>query len=67
MRNIYTSIDMGCDSVKIVVAELFEDNFYVLASTSKRCLYLKLGTTQRYQKAHVYAYHSKKHHTSHYL
>lgn len=51
MRNIYTSIDMGCDSVKIVVAELFEDNFYVLASTSKRCHGIKKGLVVDKEKA----------------
>ena len=34
MRNIYTGIDIGSDNIKIVVAELIKDKFYVLASTS---------------------------------
>ena len=36
MRKIYTGIDIGSDSIKIVVAEIKNDNFYVLASTSKK-------------------------------
>lgn len=34
MRKIYTGIDIGSDSIKIVVSELFNKKFHVLASTS---------------------------------
>lgn len=36
MSNIYTSIDFGTNSIKMIVAEYYNDNFHVLASTSKR-------------------------------
>lgn len=34
MRNIYTGIDIGSDSIKIVVGEIFNGKFHVLASSS---------------------------------
>ncbi len=34
MRKVYTSIDLGSDSIKIVVAEKVNKRFHVLASTS---------------------------------
>ena len=34
MRKIYTGIDIGSDTIKIVVAEVLNENFHVLASTS---------------------------------
>ena len=43
MRNIYTSIDLGSDSIKIVVAELVNDKFQVLASTAVKSLGIKKG------------------------
>ena len=43
MRNIYTGIDLGSDSIKIVVAELVENKFQVLASTSVKSIGIKKG------------------------
>ena len=43
MRNIYTGIDLGSDSIKIVVAELVNDKFQVLASTAVKSLGIKKG------------------------
>ena len=43
MRNIYTGIDLGSDSIKIVVPELVESKFQVLASTSVKSLGIKKG------------------------
>lgn len=43
MRNIYTGIDIGSDSIKIVVAELVNEKFYVLASTSVKTVGVKRG------------------------
>ena len=34
MSVIYTGIDLGTDTIKIVVAELVKEKFQVLASTS---------------------------------
>ncbi len=43
MRNIYTGIDIGSDSIKIVVVEFLKDKFHVLASTSVRTQGVKRG------------------------
>lgn len=43
MRKIYTGIDIGSDSIKIIVSEFFKDKFYVLASTSVRSVGIKKG------------------------
>lgn len=43
MRNIYTGIDLGSDSIKIVVAELIKDKFQVLASTDTKSAGIKKG------------------------
>ncbi|MBR4672751.1 MAG: cell division protein FtsA [Bacilli bacterium] len=43
MRNIYTGIDLGSDSIKIVVAELIKDKFQVLASASVKSVGIKKG------------------------
>lgn len=43
MRKIYTGIDIGSDSVKVVVAEINKGNFYVLASTSVESKGIKKG------------------------
>ena len=33
MRKIYTGIDIASDGIKVVVSELFNNKFHVLAST----------------------------------
>lgn len=43
MRKIYTGIDIGSDTIKIVVAEIDKDNFYVLASTTKKSSGIRRG------------------------
>lgn len=43
MRKIYTGIDIGSDTIKIVVAEVQNDNFHVLASTSTKSKGIKRG------------------------
>ena len=43
MRNIYTGIDLGSDSIKIVVAELVNEKFQVLGATSVKSLGIKKG------------------------
>jgi cell division protein FtsA len=43
MRNIYTGIDLGSDSIKIVVSELIKDKFQVLASTDTKSSGIKKG------------------------
>ncbi len=43
MRKIYTSIDLGSDSIKIVVAEKVEKRFHVLAAKAIRSVGIKKG------------------------
>ena len=43
MRKIYTGIDIGSDTIKIVVAEINNNDFYVLASTSKKSKGIRRG------------------------
>lgn len=51
MRKIYTGIDIGSDTIKIVVAEMNKDNFYVLASTSKKSQGIRRGLVVNREKA----------------
>jgi len=43
MKHIYTSIDLGSDSIKIVVAELYQNKLNLLASTSHKSKGIKKG------------------------
>ena len=43
MKHIYTSIDFGSDTIKIVVAELFQNKINLLASTSTKSKGIKKG------------------------
>ena len=43
MNDIYTGIDLGTDSIKIVVTEKINDKYYVLASTSSPSKGIKNG------------------------
>ena len=43
MRQIYTGIDIGSDSIKIVVSEFINNKFYILASASKKTKGIKKG------------------------
>ena len=43
MNNIYTGIDLGTDSIKIVVTEKIKDKYYVLASVSSPSMGIKNG------------------------
>lgn len=43
MREIYTGIDIGSDSIKIVVSEFLDDRFNILASTNVRSTGIKKG------------------------
>ena len=51
MRKIYTSIDLGSDSIKIVVAEKIEKRFHVLAASSIRSIGIKKGIIEDAKKA----------------
>ena len=43
MRKIYTGIDIGSDSIKIVVSEVIQNKYYVLASTCVKSRGVKKG------------------------
>ena len=43
MKKIYTGIELGTNSIKIIVAEKINDKFYVLASTSNSSMGIKNG------------------------
>lgn len=43
MRKVYTGIDIGSDSIKIVVSEFFNNKFHVLASTTVPTVGVKRG------------------------
>ena len=43
MRDIYTGIDIGSDSIKIVVSEFLDNRFNILASTSVRSAGIRKG------------------------
>lgn len=43
MRDIYTGIDIGSDSIKIVVGEFLDNRFNILASTNVRSSGIKKG------------------------
>ena len=43
MKEIYTEIDIGSDSIKIVVSEFLDDRFNILASTNVRSTGIKKG------------------------
>ena len=43
MRKIYTSIDLGSDSIKMIVAEKLNRRFHVLAKSSIRSVGIKKG------------------------
>lgn len=43
MKKIYTSVDLGSDTIKIVTAEIYKNRCNVLASTSLKCEGIKNG------------------------
>ena len=51
MRKIYTGIDIASDGIKIVVSELFNNKFHVLASTSVEDAGIKKGLIVNREKA----------------
>ena len=51
MRKIYTGIDVGSDSIKIVTSEFLNDRFYTLASVSVKSVGIKRGIITDYDMA----------------
>ena len=43
MKKIFSSVDIGSNSIKIVVTELFNDELYVLASVNYPSIGIKNG------------------------
>ena len=51
MKHIYTSIDIGSDAIKIVVAELYQNKINLLASTSTTSKGIKKGLIVDFDQA----------------
>ena len=51
MKHIYTSIDIGSDAIKIVVAELYQNKINLLASTSTASKGIKKGLIVDFDQA----------------
>ncbi len=51
MRKIYTGIDVGSDSIKIVTSEFLNDRFYTLASVSVKSVGITRGIITDYDMA----------------
>ena len=54
MRKIYTSIELGSFSIKVVVCEMINNNFHVLASSNTRCKGIKSGVIVDYEEVKTY-------------
>ena len=53
MRHIYTSVDIGTDSIKIVVCELFHGKINLLASSSSKSKGIKKGLITDVEEASI--------------
>ena len=53
MRNIYTSIDIGTDTIKVVVCELFNNKINLLASSSNKSKGIKNGVITDVDEASI--------------
>lgn len=51
MRRIYTSIDIGTDTIKVIVCELFNEKLNLLASSSTKSRGIKKGIITDYEEA----------------
>lgn len=51
MRHIYTSIDLGSDAIRIVVAELYQNKLNLLASTTHKSKGIKKGLITDFDQA----------------
>ena len=50
MKKIYTGIDLGSFSIKIVVCEVVNNKFHVLAASNTRCKGIKMVLLQIWKK-----------------
>ncbi|NLM63228.1 MAG: cell division protein FtsA [Mollicutes bacterium] len=53
MKKIYTSVDIGSDTIKVVVCELFKNRLNLLAATSVKSSGIKKGVITDVEKASV--------------
>lgn len=53
MKHVYTSIDIGSDSVKVVVCELFNNKLNLLAATSLKSKGIKKGLIADFEEASI--------------
>lgn len=54
MRKIYTSIELGSYSIKIIVSEIIGNNYHVLASSNTRCKGIVNGRLENIDEAKEY-------------
>lgn len=60
MKKIYTGIDLGSFSIKIVVCEVVNNKFHVLAASNTRCKGIKNGLVTDMGEASIYLKKAKK-------
>ena len=60
MKKIYTGIDLGSFSIKIVVCEVVSNKFHVLAASNTRCKGIKNGLVTDMEEASIYLKKAKK-------
>ena len=60
MKKIYTGIDFGSFSIKIVVCEVVNNKFHVLAASNTRCKGIKNGLVTDMEEASIYLKKAKK-------
>lgn len=60
MKNIYTGIDLGSFSIKIVVCEVINNKFHVLAASNTRCKGIQNGRIVDFEQASTYLQKAKK-------
>ncbi len=60
MKKIYTGIDLGSYSIKIVVCEIVNHKFHVLAASNTRCKGIKNGIVTDLDNAKIYLEQAKK-------
>lgn len=60
MKKIYTGIDLGSYSIKIVVCEVVNNKFHVLATTNVRCKGIKNGIIDDIEEVKPYLIKAKK-------
>ena len=60
MKKIYTGIDLGSFSIKIVVCEVVNNKFHILAASNTRCKGIKNGLVTDMEEASIYLKKAKK-------